>query len=80
MKIWLSRERSGLFMATRIKPDKHRIQGTRELEYYVPYGDAVGLRGWCSNGVKMIFGIDIPIGEQVQVNAEGSLVTEEPIK
>jgi len=67
MKVWLSRENSGLYMMTYLKPDKHRVMGTDTKNFYVPYGDPLGVRHLCQPGIKAQFGIEIEVGEQIQV-------------
>lgn len=61
-------------MFTFLKPNLHTILGTNERDFYIQLGEPLGVRHWCPAGVKMFFGIDILIGEQVRVWAEGGVV------
>jgi hypothetical protein len=79
MKIWLSRESSGLFMITHQRPSKHKIGKTDREEWYVPLGDALGVRHLCTQGVKMFFGIEIELGEQVQIEMAADLSSTIPL-
>lgn len=67
MRVWLSRERSGLYMMTSLKPQKALIGLSDVEDFYVPEGDAFGIRHWCAEGVRIFFGVDIAIGEQVHI-------------
>ena len=68
MNIWLSRRRNGNYLMTRLRPQKHVVQGLEPAaeDYYVPYGDLIGLDNCCTAGIKALFDWDIPIGEQVR--------------
>lgn len=72
--MWLSRQRDGNFMFTYLKPELHKIFGSRESDFYVPAGEPIGLRYWCPAGVKAFFGVELPIGGQVQVWVSGGEV------
>lgn len=66
-KVWLSREATGYYMCTKHRPDMYKIGNTDKFEYYINPGDPIGIRHWCSEGIKAFFDIDIPIGEQIQI-------------
>lgn len=70
IKIWLSRELSGLYMLTAYKPIKCRVGMTDKKDFYPIPGEPLGARHWCADGVKLFFNVDIPIGDQVEVEVE----------
>ena len=70
-KVWLSRQRDGNYMLTRLQPVRVKILGTEFYDFYLQHGEPIGVRHLCPGGIKSIFGIDIPIGEQIEVWIEG---------
>ena len=66
MKLWLSRQRSGAYMLTRGAPVRQRITGTSDDDLYVPYGDPVGHRNFCENGIHAL-GIELELLESARV-------------
>jgi len=72
VKVWLSRRRSGYYLLTKAQPKKHPVRGTGTEDFYVPYGDPIGLDNCCPQGVKAIFGIELEIGEQCRATVQGS--------
>lgn len=75
-KIWLSRRRNGNYLLTKIQPEKHEVRGLGVEDYYVPYGDPMGLDNCCPAGVMAIFGIDLEIGTQCRAAMQGERVSE----
>lgn len=77
MNIWLSRRRNGNYLMTRLRPKKHLVRGLEVdgegvEDYYVPYGDLIGLDNCCTAGIKALFDVDLAIGEQCRATVQGA--------
>lgn len=71
MKAWLSRQRDGNYMLTAYRPVRAKITGLDNTEdLYVRYGDPLGVRNLCAQGILMISGIELGLHESVQVNIQ----------
>lgn len=48
MIVYLSKQKNNLYMITRTPPVQSTIGATEDKDFYVPYGDAIGVRNLCS--------------------------------
>lgn len=55
-EMWLTRCHGGWSMLTHLKPELHRIYGTRTLDAYEAHGEPTGVRHLCEEGVRRQFG------------------------
>jgi hypothetical protein len=61
-------------MLTGTRPKKHAVRGAGVTDFYVPYGDPIGLENCCPGGVKAICGVEMEIGEQCRIEISGSRI------
>ena len=47
MKLWVTKQRDGRYMLTKLKPKICRIYGTEIEDAYVKYGEPIGLKHIC---------------------------------
>ena len=59
MRLWLTRQSNGQYMLTATKPPVFAVRGFGTMDAYVRYGDPIGLRNLCPDGVRAIFGIEL---------------------
>lgn len=69
-KIWLSRQRDGNYMMTRFKPVRAEVGKSGVQDFYIIAGEPIGMRHLCPGGTKYFFGIELEVGEQVQLDLE----------
>lgn len=75
MKLYVSRQRNGMYMYTYRKPIFTEVGGTQEIDSYVEPGEPVGYRNICKYMTRALFGIeDLPLGEVVRVKLEGQVL------
>lgn len=54
MKLFLSRQASGLYMLTAIPPKRHRVGNTSRDDLYVRHGEPIGYRNMCPASIEML--------------------------
>ena len=54
MKLYLSRQYSGLYMLTAIKPIKHRVGFSDHEDLYMRVGEPVGYRNMCPASIELL--------------------------
>lgn len=75
MKLWLTRQRNGLYMLTANEPIITKVEGRDFEDAYVAPGEPVGIRNFCDLILKLV-GIEKPLkrGEKVQIVLSGNLI------
>ena len=53
-RLYLSRQASGLYMLTALKPRKYRVGKTEHEDLYVRIGEPIGFRNMCVESVEML--------------------------
>ena len=54
MKLFLARQRSGLYMLCAIRPKLHRVGDTSDDDWYMRPGEPIGYRHLCAEGVALL--------------------------
>lgn len=54
MKLFLSRQASGLYMLTAIRPKRHRVGNTSHDDLYIRAGEPIGYRNMCPASIEML--------------------------
>lgn len=75
MKLWLTRQRNGLYMLTANEPIITKVECRDFEDAYVAPGEPVGIRNFCDLILKLV-GIEKPLkrGEKVQIVLSGNLI------
>lgn len=68
--LFLTKQRDGNFMLTKLRPTIETVSGTNLQDAYIIPGEPIGLKHLCTDGVKAIFGVDIPHLTTVRVTIE----------
>ena len=50
-----------------LRPKLHKVRGSDYVDFYLQPGEPIGLRYWCPGGVRVFFGVDIPVLTQIRV-------------
>jgi hypothetical protein len=64
-------------MLTSLKPTSAPVGKSDEYDWYVRPGDPIGYRSMCPGAVKLIWGVELAVGESVRVWSDGGLLVEE---
>lgn len=54
MKLFLARQRSGLYMLCAIRPRLHRVGNTADIDWYMRPGEPIGYRHLCAEGTALL--------------------------
>ena len=75
MKLWLKRQRNGLYMLTVKEPIFTKVDGRDFEDAYIVPGEPVGMRNFCDLILKVL-NIETPLkrGEKIQVELFGNIV------
>jgi hypothetical protein len=75
MKLWLTRQRNGLYMLTVKEPIFTKVDGRDFEDAYIVPGEPVGMRNFCDLILKVL-NIETPLkrGEKIQVELFGNIV------
>ena len=71
MRLWLSKQASGLYMLTAMKPSRVQIMGTDKSDLYCRLGEPIGIRHLCERGVQELFNLKLKRLESKQVELRG---------
>lgn len=63
-------------MATFLRPTWEKIRFTDTYDWYIVPGEPIGYRHLCAGGTKSIWGVDIPIGSQVEAWVSGGVAKD----
>ncbi len=66
-RMWLSRQRDGSYMLTKLKPIPKKVRGTVVRDLYMRPGEPVGMRHLCADGVLMMLGVHLTKLDSVRV-------------
>jgi len=77
MKLWLTRQRNGLYMLTVKEPIFTKVEGRDFEDAYIVPGEPVGMRNFCDL-ILVVLKIEKPLkrGEKVQVELYGNILNE----
>lgn len=76
MKLWASKQRSGLYMLTALKPLWREVGRSGQYDWYMRPGDPVGVRHLCELGFCELTGLDpLESGGLVRVELSGHELT-----
>lgn len=67
MTLWLTRQRDGNYMLTRLRPLVTAVRGTRERDAYMLPGEPIGIRHLCAAGVAALIGVTLEPLQSIQV-------------
>ncbi len=75
MKLWLTRQRNGLYMLTVKEPIFTKVEGRDFEDAYIVPGEPVGMRNFCDL-ILVVLNIEKPLkrGEKVQVELFGNIL------
>jgi len=77
MKLWLTRQRNGMYMLTKYKPVITLVEGRGYNDVYVVPGEPIGIRNLC-DAILTLVRTDKPLkrGESVEVLLGGKVLNE----
>jgi len=78
MRLWLTRQRNGLYMLTKNKPIMIQVEGRDYEDAYVAPGEPIGIRNFCDAILKLV-NLDKPLkrGQSIEILLEGKVFTTE---
>lgn len=76
MKLWLTKQRNGTYMLTKLKPIKCRVYGTEHEDVYVQYGEPIGLRHLCDVIAQLAQITSLEALQSIQVNLTVQQITQ----
>ena len=75
MKLWLTRQRNGMYMLTKYKPVITLVEGRGYEDVYVVPGEPIGIRNLC-DAILVLLKTDKPLkrGESIEVLLGGKVL------
>jgi len=75
MKLWLTRQRNGLYMLTVKEPVFAKVDGRDFEDAYIVPGEPVGMRNFCDL-ILVLLKIEKPLkrGEKIQIELFGNII------